>query len=156
MTSLLRAAAVTMAALALVVTAGCGGGGGTSSNDYAKAINKVQTDFAANIQNVGKSVPSSGSALDQAQQTFTKLDAAIAKAVSDLKAVTPPDKVKSLHNDLISEMTEFEADVKTAADSLKSKDPTKLTSAQSKFASSAGTLGTRISATISQINQKLH
>jgi hypothetical protein len=156
MTSLLRAAAVTMAALALVVVAGCGGGGGTSSNDYAKAINKVQTDFAANIQKAGSSTGTGSDPLKSAQQTFTNLDTAIAKAVSDLKAVNPPDKVKGLHNDLVSEMTEFESDVKTAASSLKSKDPSKLTAAQAKFAASAGTLGTRISKTIDQINQKLH
>jgi hypothetical protein len=156
MTSLLRAAVVTMAALSLVVTTGCGSSDTKQSNDYVGAINKVQTDFANNVQKVGSS-PSAGSdPAAAAKKTFSDLKTAIDKAISDLQGVTPPDKVKDLHNQLISEMKEFDTDVQAAGASLDSKNPTKILAAQSAFAKSAGTLGTRISQTISQINQKLH
>jgi hypothetical protein len=157
MTSFLRAAAVTAAALSLVVITGCGSSDTKSSNDYISAINKVQTDFAANVQKVGSGTSANGSdPAAAAKKTFADLKTAIDKAISDLKGVNPPDKVKSLHGDLISEMQEFETDVKAAGASLSTKDSSKILKAQSAFATSAGTLGTRISQTIDAINKKLH
>lgn len=154
MTSLLRAAVVCAAVLSLVAAAGCGSDT-KSSNDYVSAINKVQTDFANNVQKVG-STPSTGSdPAATAKKTFTDLKAAIDKVIADLKDVKPPDKVKSLHSELVSEMQQFGDQVKSAADSLSSKDPQAILSAQSKFATSASTLGTRISKTIADINTKL-
>jgi hypothetical protein len=152
MTSLVRAAAICLAALSLLAV-GCGSDS-QSSNDYVSAINKVQTDFANNVQTVG-SPPAGKDAAQAAKDTFTNLQAAIDKVIKDLKGVQPPDKVKDLHNELISEMTEFDSDVKAAGDSLTSKDPKAIVAAQSKFASSASSLGTRISQTINAINKKL-
>src|SRR3954454_2311526 len=111
MTSILRAALVTAAALSLVVASGCGSDT-KKSNDYVGAINKVQTDFAANVQKVG-SAPAGSDPLAAAQKTFTSLATAINKAIADLKAVSPPDKVKDLHSQLIAEMNQFAAEVKT-------------------------------------------
>jgi hypothetical protein len=147
-----RAAAISLAALCLVA-GGCGSDT-KSSNDYVSAINKVQTDFANNVRKVG-STPAGSDPAKAAKDTFTQLQAAIDKVVADLKGVQPPDKVKTLHSQLIGEMTQFDNDVKAAGDSLNSKDPKAIVAAQSKFASSASSLGTRISQTISAINQKL-
>jgi hypothetical protein len=152
MTSLARAAAICLAALSLVAV-GCGSDS-QSSNDYVSAINRVQTNFANNVQKAD-SAPAGGDAAQAAKATFTNLQAAIDKVIKDLKGVEPPDKVKDLHNELISEMTEFDSDVKAAGDSLNSKDPKKIAAAQSTFASNASSLGTRISQTISAINKKL-
>ena len=155
MTSLVRAAVVTAALLSLVVAAGCGSDT-KASNDYVDAINKVQTDFANNVQKVG-SAPSTGSdPTAAAKKTFTDLKAAIDKVIADLQGVKPPDKVKALHNQLISEMKQFNQEVQAAGASLSSADPKKILAAQSKFASDASTLGTKISQTISDINDKLH
>src|SRR5215211_4640942 len=155
MTSIVRAALVCVAALSLLVAAGCGGDT-KESNDYVGAINKVQTEFANNVQKVG-STPSTGSSdpTAAAKKTFTDLKTAIDKVIADLKAVDPPDKVKTLHDDLIAEMNDFDDQVKAAGNSLNSTDPTAIISAQSKFAASASTLGTRISKTIDDINAKL-
>jgi hypothetical protein len=152
MKSPLFAVAACLAALSLL--AGCGSST-KSSNDYVNSINKVQTDFANNVQKVG-SAPSGSDPAAAAKKTFSDLKTAIDKVIGDLKGIKPPDKVKDLHNQLISEMTEFNADVQKAGNSLSSKDPKTIIDAQSKFASAASTLGTRISQTIDQINQKLH
>lgn len=152
MTSLARPAALCLAVLSLVAV-GCGSSS-KSTNDYVSAINKVQTDFANNVRKVG-SAPAGSNPAKAAKDTFTNLQAAINKAVADLKGVQPPDKVKPLHNDLVSEMTQFDNEVKAAGDSLNSKDPKTIAAAQTKFATSASSLGNRISQTISQINQKL-
>lgn len=155
MTSLLRATVVCLATLSLVVAAGCGGSDTKKSNDYVSAINRVQTDFAANVQKVG-SGPAGNDPAAAAKRTFSKLETAIGKAVSDLEGVTPPDKVKALHGQLVREMTDFKVEVKSAGDSLASKDPKKILSAQSRFATAASSVGSRIAATIDAINTKLH
>ena len=151
-TCLSRAAAICLAALCLFA-AGCGGDT-ASSNEYASAINKVQTNFANDVKNVSAN-QSGGSPAAAAKKTFADLQAAIDKAVADLKAVKPPDKVKDLHAQLISEMTQFDDQVKAAGNSLNAKDPKAIVSAQSKFAASASSLGTRIAQTLDAINKKL-
>src|SRR3954454_11722403 len=102
MISLLRTVAVCVAALSLLVVAGCGSGDTKASNDYVSAINKVQTDFASNVSKVG-SAPAGSDPIAAAQKTFDQLSAAIDKAIGDLKTVKPPDKVKSLHSQLVGE-----------------------------------------------------
>ena len=155
MTSLVRAALICVAALSLVAAAGCGGDT-KSSNDYVNDINKAQTDFASNVQKVG-STPSAGAdPAASAKKTFANLDTAIGKVIADLKGIDAPDKVKDLHNQLISEMRQFEGQVNAAGASLDAKDPQSIVAAQSKFATSASSLGARISKTINDINTKLH
>ena len=155
MTSLLRVAAICVAALALVAASGCGSDT-KESNDYVSEINKVQTDFANSVQKVGTSSSAGSDPAAAAKKTFSDLSSAIDKVIADLKGIDAPDKVKDLHNDLISEMEQFNSQVKSAADSLSSKDPQAILKAQSEFASSASTLGTKISKTINDINAKLH
>jgi len=155
MTSVVRAAIACLAALSLVAGTGCGGSDNQSSNDYVSAINQVQTDFAKNVRKVGSSTANGGDPAAAAKKTFSDLDTAIDKAISDLKDVEPPDKVKSLHSDLISEMEQFKSEVSEAGSSLSSKDPQTIVKAQTKFATSASTLGTKISGTITAINKEL-
>jgi hypothetical protein len=155
MTFIARLVLLTVAALALVVAGGCGGSDTKKSNDYIKEINKVQQDFATNVQKVGSSSSAGSDPLAAAQKTFADLKMAIDKAISDLKAVEPPDKVKDLHAQLVGEMDEFATEVKAAGDSLKSKDPQKILQAQSKFATDAGSIETKVTQTIDQINTKL-
>jgi archaellum component FlaC len=155
MTSLLRAAVLCLAALSLIAAAGCGGSDTKSNNEYVEDINKVQTDFASNVQKVGSNPSGGGDPAAAAEKTFSALGTAIAKVISDLKGIEAPDEVKDLHNQLISEMEEFNKQVDDAAGSLDSKDPQTIIKAQSKFATSASSLGTRITKTISDINTKL-
>jgi hypothetical protein len=147
-----RTAAICLAALSLVA-AGCGSDS-QSTNDYVTAINKVQTNFAKDVKTVGTE-QSGGDPAAAAKKTFADLMAAIDRVVADLKAVKPPDKVKDLHNQLVSEMSQFDSQVKAAGESLSSKDPKAIETAQTQFASSASTLGTQISQTIGAINKKL-
>src|SRR6476661_8460784 len=104
MTSLARAALVTIAALALLVGAGCGGGDTQSANDYVKSINKVQTDFASSMNSTAAPSTSSSDPMASAKATFSKIDTGLKKVVAELKGIKPPDKVKTQHQDLIREI----------------------------------------------------
>lgn len=153
MTKLLRALLVGALAISLVVAGGCGGDT-KKKNDYVNAVNKVQTDFAnavSKLQSAG-----AGSGVAGAQKTFTNLKAAIDKVVGDLQGVTPPDSVKNLHNELIAEMKSFGSSIDAAGASLSSKDPQKILAAQTKFATDASGVATKIGNTIDKINTQLH
>ncbi|HEX4735161.1 MAG TPA: hypothetical protein VH247_12160 [Thermoleophilaceae bacterium] len=154
MTPLLRLAVGCAVVLSLIAGAGCGSDT-QSSKDYVSAVNKVQTDFASDVRKVGSSTPNGADPAAAAKKTFADLETAIDKAISDLKGVQAPDKVKSLHNELISEMEQFKSQVSQAGDSLNSKDPQAIVKAQTQFATSASTLGTKISQTIADINKQL-
>src|SRR5947209_10986910 len=147
MTSLLRALAVALGALCLVAS-GCGSGSDAKkSNDYIDAVNKVQNTFVSDVQKVGSSTSTGGDATAAAHKTFADLQTAVEKAINDLKGVTPPDKVKTLHKQLVQEMSDFDGEVKAAGDSLNSKDAKKILAAQAKFASAASSIETRLSTT---------
>jgi hypothetical protein len=142
------------AALALVVAAGCGGDT-ESKNEYVDSINKVQTDFADSVSKSTSAAAGSGDAQERAENTFSSLSTAIEKLIDDLRGIEPPDEVARLHDRLISQMDEFNGDIKKAGDALGSGDPQQIVKAQTDFATSASSLGTEISQTISDINTEL-
>lgn len=155
MTSLMRAAVVTVAALALVVASGCGSSDTKSANDYVKSINKIQTDFAASMNSTASTPSSSSDPMAGARATFTKIDKGLQKVVTELKGVTPPDKVKDLHQELVREIGSLDSEVKKVANSVSTTDLKQIAAAQTSFAKAAEKLQTQFSNTIGQINQKL-
>jgi hypothetical protein len=138
-------------ALALAALAGCGDT--ASTNEYVDAVNKAQTDFAASVSKV--QADAAGTTPEKAKDVFTSLGDGVDKVVSDLKAVSAPDKVKDLHDQLIDQVSSFGTAIKKAGDSITGKDPRKITEAQTKFATEIASVGTKISSTIDEINKKL-
>ena len=149
MSALVRVAALAAIALSLVAC----GSDTKAANDYVDAVNKAQTDF---VDNVNKLQSSPSNSPGQAKAIFDKLQAGVQKIVSDLKAVDPPDKVKSLHQQLISQMSQFDASIGKAGDALSSGDAQKIVTAQQQFLTEVTQIGNKVSSTIDQINQKLH
>lgn len=137
-----------VALLAVGLIAGCGDT--KSKNDYVDSVNKAQNDFVASINKMNSSGGANG-----ATDTFTQLDTAIGKVVTDLKAVDPPGDVKSLHSQLVSELGKFRTSVKSAGDAIATKDPQKIAKAQGTFGTEASKTAAEIGNTISQINKKL-
>ena len=138
--------------LAIILTLGLVACGGDTEekNDYVAAVNKAQTDFASSISQA----PSGASASDPGS-VFDKMAASVDKVVADLKAVEPPDAVKDQHATLVSELEEFGTAIEDAGDSLSSRDPQKIASAQAEFAQKASDVGTKIGTAIQQINSEL-
>jgi hypothetical protein len=155
MTRHLRAALLTILALSLTAATGCGGGDTADNNKYVEAVNKAQTDFVASVTNVQKAPPPTPGDIGAAQKTFGDLKAAVDKIVADLKATTPPDKVKDLHSKLTSEIAKFGTAIGDINTAIGSGDLAKIQTAQTEFATTAGQIGTNVSTTITQINTKL-
>jgi len=152
----MRIVTVCLAAFALVVVTGCGGSDTQSANDYVKQINKVQTDFASSLSSSASTgTTSTSDPLAGAKQTFQKIDTGLTKVVSNLKGITPPDKVKDLHRQLIAEISQLDQEVKKIAASVSTGDLKKIATAQTNFASAATKLQNEFGQTINAINQKL-
>jgi hypothetical protein len=102
-----------------------------------------------------KATPAGTGSKQAIGDVFANLNTAIDKVISDLKAVKPPDKVKDLHNELISQLGTFNGAVQKAGVALQTGDPQKILKAQSTFATDASTVGTKLGQTIQAINTKL-
>ena len=141
---------LTVIALALtLVAAGCGSDT-ADKNEYVNAVNKAQTDFADGIGKVQQ-----GASASDGAAVFDEMKASVDKVVADLKAVDPPEDVKSLHDQLVSQLADFGDAVEKAGSSIESGDAQTLATAQATFAREVSGVGAQIGATIQQINAKL-
>jgi cytochrome c556 len=156
MTSAARTVTVCLAALALVVS-GCGSNDTQAANDYISKINKVQADFANSLSSGASTGTTSASdPLAGAKATFREIDDGLTKVVANLKAITPPDKVRELHQQLVTEISQLDREVKKIEASVSTGDLKKIAAAQTNFASAAARLQNQFGQTIDSINQKLH
>jgi hypothetical protein len=74
---------------------------------------------------------------------------------ADLRAITPPAKVRGLHDALIKAVDGYGDDVTTAAEALNSGSPAKLRAAQRDLQQATSAFGTTLNATIDRINKTL-
>ena len=84
MSSLARMVVVTATVLSLVVVAGCGSDT-KASNDYVKAINKVQTDFVNNVQKLDKRLSQTEDDVSQTKGDVSKQGDTITQMQTDIK-----------------------------------------------------------------------
>jgi hypothetical protein len=150
-----RIAAPAVAAI-VVAAAGCGGGsGGGDAGTYVKRVNKAQQDFAARVDRLSKGITSTSTAARD-RQTLRSFEDAVDRVGGDLRAITPPGKVRGLHERLVHAVDGYGDDVAEAADTLQSsRSPAKLRAAQRALSQATTAFGTTLNETIDQINQKL-
>jgi hypothetical protein len=141
-------------AVALVGVAGCGGSS-KRNNDYIDAVNKAQNTFAATFDRLQGQI-SATSTVTEDRQTLAQFQAATDRVISDLKAVKPPNKVKSLHGELIHELTAYDEAIKEASRSLGAKRARQIAAAQTKLTTAVTNVSQQINDTIQKINAKLH
>jgi hypothetical protein len=148
MSSLSRALVAALTAVCLLAVTGCGDSDTASNNKYVEAVNKAQTDFAANI---GK-VQTTGR---EPKQIFADLETGIDQIVTDLEAVEPPEDVADLHDELIGHFERFKTSISETGDAIESGSNKKIVEAQQKFGSEMGTIGQDVDKTITKINAEL-
>jgi len=146
--------ALVLALAAALLAAGCGNSS-KRSNEYIDAVNKAQNSFAATFDRLQGQI-SATSTVEQDRQTLAQFQAATDKVIADLRAVKPPSKVKSLHGDLINELTAYDGAIREASRSLGSKRPRQIAAAQTKLSTAVTTVSQQINDTIQRINAKLH
>ena len=142
-------------ALALAVALGACGGNTKTKNSYVEKVNQAQSNFVAGVDDSQSRIQ--GDASDA--ETATQLDmirAAAAKVVVELRAIKPPDNVKTLHASLVKEAQGLVAAFKKAADAYRSEDPSQILTAKVDLGKDIDRVNGQLNATIEQLNRKLH
>jgi hypothetical protein len=137
-----------------VVASGCGGNDTKATNSYVDSVNKAQNDFAATFDKLSSQITSTSTA-QQDRKTLDGFKQAVDKVVVDLKSVTPPDKVKDLHGQLVSEISSYGTEIGKAKKAFATNDPQAIIKAQTELVSAVTQVSTKINATIDAINKKL-
>jgi Tfp pilus assembly protein PilP len=139
-------------ALALVAS-GCGSDT-KEANDYVDAVNRAQNDFATKFDQLSGQITSTSTAA-QDRQTLDGFKQAIDKVVADFRAVKAPDKVKPLHDQLISEISAYGREIDKAKGAFSDDDPQAIVKAQADLVSAVTRVQSQINKTIADINKKL-
>jgi hypothetical protein len=144
----------TLFALTLALAA-CGSSSSKATNEYVSQVNAIQNEVAAQFRTAGGAIlPTSSVASDQ--QALTRFDQAVTNATAKLKAVKAPEKVKSLHADLVTEVDSYHQSIAAARLALSAKSQAAVSKAQGEFASGTAQTSAAITTTIDAINRKLH
>jgi hypothetical protein len=145
-----------LAAAIVLSFAATGCGGDTESgNRYVTAVNKAQADFVAVVDDA----ESRQSQDSSDAETVAQLDAirtAATNVVRELRAIEPPDKVKTLHGRLIQEAQGLVTAFAKASDAYRSGDPSRILSAKVDLNKDVSSVNTQMNATIQALNGKLH
>jgi len=146
---------LTAGAVVLAVALGAAGCGGNveKDNTYVDQVNLAQTQFASSFTRLSRDITASSSPAHD-RKTLRAIQGSIAKTVTDLRAIHPPDKVKSLHGQLVDAIAGYGDAIGTAEESL-TGTVAEATSAQAQLATDTGRASTQVTAAISAINQKL-
>jgi restriction endonuclease len=139
---------------AVLVLAGCGGHKTQQANDYVKAVNHAQNEFAASVKRLtGKITARSKPGQDRA--TLRRIETAIDRVVSQLRAVRAPANVRTLHAQFIAAIASYRDVIEKARRAFATKDRRKLVKAQATFDRSLRRVANLIDQRVNQINTKL-
>jgi hypothetical protein len=145
--------AVMLVLVAALSAAGCGGDV-KKNNAYVDAVNRAQNEFASTFDRLNAQITSTSSP-KQDRATLKRFQIAIDKVVADLRSVTPPDKVKPMHKELIGEISSYGGEIAKARKAFASSDPAKVIAAQTQLVTAVTSVSSRINSTIDKINKKL-
>jgi hypothetical protein len=137
----------------LAAAAGCGSGS-DGRDDYVKALNRAQTGLAQRFGALQARITPTSSA-KQDERTLRAYEAAVGRAVADLRAVTPPDGFGALHRRFVGQVAGYGTALTTARRELRSDDPQAILAAQGRLRGAVAATGRRLNATIAAINRKL-
>jgi len=155
MSGVLRTASLMLLAFAALALGACGGADEREAkNDYVRAVNAAQNEFAQTVTTVSERITDkSSSSADR--KTLQQFQTAIDDVVTDLRDITVPGAVKSEHAQLVKAMSGFGAQIKSATLALRNPDTRSIAEAQRTIQSATQTVNVRIDAAIAAINSKL-
>ena len=149
------AGALVLLLLAAVLLAGCGGGDTKTNNAYVDQVNKVQSEFAATFERLSGQITATSTAA-QDRATLESFKKAIDGTVADLRAITPPGKVKDLHAQLAATIARYGSAIAAAEKGLTHADAATRAKAASRLSQETSTTSADFSRVIDEINRKLH
>ena len=145
---------LTAVAMAMLLLGGCGGGSVEGGNAYVKTTDRVVKAFETEFQALQASF-TPVSTPRQDLRTLATLRGSVDRAVTALTQITPPATIAPLHARLVRQIQEYRAVIAGAERGFASGDPRRILAARSRFSTALAAVATKISATISAINEQL-
>ena len=149
---MIRVLPIALAAAAIAV-GGCGSDV-KARNDYVAAVNKAQNGFAASFDRLSSRITATSTPA-QDQRTLDGFRQAVDRAVTQLRAIQVPDRVKGLHAQLINEIAAYGREIDKAKRAFRSSSPQEVVRAQTQLVNAVTRVSAQINHTIDQINRKL-
>jgi hypothetical protein len=149
---MLRVLPIVLAAAAVAVS-GCGSDV-KARNDYVDAVNKAQDGFAASFDRLSSQITATSTPA-QDQRTLEGFRQAVDRAVTRLRAIQVPDRVKGLHAQLIGEIAAYGREIDRAKRAFRSSSPQEVVRAQTQLVNAVTRVSAQINHTIDQINKRL-
>jgi hypothetical protein len=135
------------------VMAGCGNDT-KQANAYVDAVNRAQNDFAATFDRLSTRITST-STPEQDQRTLDGFKRAVDRTVTRLRAVEVPSKVKTLHGQLVGEISSYGVEIDRAKAAFAKGKPREIVKAQTRLVRAVTRVSSQINQTIDAINKKL-
>jgi hypothetical protein len=151
----MRRPAALLALVLALAAGGCGGGSGSKAADaYVKEVNAAQNGLAHRFDQLqGAAEATSTPAQDR--RTLRAYEAAVAAAVTRLRAADPPADVRTLHQQFVGEIAAYGTEVRRAREALGTGTPQRALAAQRRLVTRVGRITARINDTIDAINRRL-
>jgi hypothetical protein len=124
--------------------------GGGSVEDYKAGATKAANDFKNSAQAASSKVSGAGTA-DEKVKGLEALKASVTQAADDFEALDPPANVKADNDELVQEFRDLASTVDDVEAALKTNDQAKAQAALPKLTS----LQTKIATTIARIQTKI-
>jgi hypothetical protein len=142
-----------LAATLVLAAVGCGSDS-EERNDYARAVNRAQTDFASSFRELSRRITAT-STPRQGRRTLQSFEEAVAEVVRDLKAIRAPDDVRPLHRRLTREIAAYGREIRRTEAAYETDAPQQILEAQTDLAGATTRISGRVNRTIDAINRAL-
>ncbi len=150
----IRAAAL-IAVLASALAVGCGDDDRVAAdNAYVARTNAAVQRFETQFQQLQTAfTPVSTAAQDQ--QTLALLRQSVDRVVGELQRIQAPPRIATLHAGLITQLMAYDGVITAATARFKGADAQQTAAARARLSTDLAAVATRITSTITLINQRL-
>lgn len=144
---------MTTGALA-VALGGCGAGDGAAKNEYVRAVNIAQAQFAGAARRVKLEITQTSS-VEQDQRALTHFGSTIDRLVAMLRAIREPADVRGAHARLVAVMAGHRDEVSSIIAKLRSPTSAVLDDVNRELGAATLMVNARLRTAIDAINGKL-
>ena len=154
MTSLRRISVLAFAVVSIGAAGGLAAGCGDSEekNDYVDQINDLQLAYVDDITALVSEAPTTAKASAQLAADMAEITQGLA---DDIAAVTPPEEVTDLHDQLVTTLEGVSTQITDAGDAIANGNPQQAAAAATELQTATTEAQTELGSIIDQINSEL-
>ena len=145
---------VIVALVAALAMAACGSGDAEEKNDYVAEVNSVTQTLNEDLAEVAGQGASATSP-ERSADLLRGFSEDLSTAVTELDAISPPEDVAGLHDELVAEVTELKGAAANARDEIRAGGAASISAVVTEFVIEANRISGDIDSTITEINNRL-